>query len=49
MKFYTEILDDYCTTEGYVAKMKDIEYHWVCKECFDDFKEEFKWSLTHEK
>jgi hypothetical protein len=26
--------DGYATSDG---------YHWVCAECFEDFKEEFEW------
>lgn len=27
----------YCTTD---------KYHWICKKCFNDFKEMFKWEVT---
>jgi len=30
------IQEGYCTLDM---------YHWVCPECFQDFKEQFKWSL----
>lgn len=30
-------------TEGY--KTMD-SYHWICKECFDDFKKDFSWSVV---
>ena len=29
--------DAYCTTD---------QYHWVCRECFEDFKDMFHWNLT---
>ena len=29
--------DGYCTED---------EYHWICEKCFEDFKEQFKWSLV---
>ena len=28
--------------EGYSTSDK---YHWVCKKCFDDFKEQFRWEV----
>ena len=31
------IQDGYCTED---------RYHWICPECFHDFKEQFKWSLA---
>jgi len=43
-KFYTEILDDHCVVEGYVAIVDEYDY-WICKECFNDFKEKFEWKL----
>ena len=27
--------------EGYAS---DDNYYWVCKECYEDFKDEFAWS-----
>ena len=42
-KLYHEIIDDYCTTEGYLTIIVDKkgkkQSHWVCKECFEDFKD----------
>jgi hypothetical protein len=32
-------------TEGYSAK---DDYWWVCKSCFDDFKDQFKFSVIPE-
>ena len=29
--------------EGYAT---EDEYRWICKQCFEDFKDEFKWILT---
>lgn len=28
--------------EGYTT---EDNYHWVCKQCFEDFKEMFQWKL----
>jgi len=28
--------------EGYATK---DEYHWVCKECYEDFKSMFNWKI----
>ena len=28
--------------EGYTTL---DDYHWICKECFDDFKKLFKWKV----
>ena len=42
-KFFNEKADDYCTMEGFVTVTVDKkgrkQGHWVCKECFSDFKE----------
>lgn len=27
----------YCTLDG---------YHWICPDCFEEFKEEFRWTLA---
>jgi hypothetical protein len=29
--------------EGYST---EDNYHWVCQECFDDFREMFKWNVA---
>ena len=29
----------YCTTN---------QYHWICNECFNDFKEQFHWQVVQE-
>ncbi len=29
--------------EGYTTK---DNYHWVCPQCFEDFKEMFKWTVA---
>jgi len=31
------IREGYCTEDG---------YHWVCEDCFQDFKEEFAWAVV---
>lgn len=28
--------------EGYTT---ENDYHWICKQCFEDFKEMFQWKL----
>jgi hypothetical protein len=34
-------------TEGYlVVESADESPRWICEECFDDFKDEFRWSVT---
>ncbi len=30
--------------EGYCTRDK---YHWICKDCFDDFKEKFSWEVIN--
>ncbi|MBR5251867.1 MAG: hypothetical protein IKV52_03480 [Oscillospiraceae bacterium] len=29
--------EGYCTTDG---------YHWICKNCFEDFCKEFEWTIV---
>jgi hypothetical protein len=31
-------------TEGYCTLDK---YHWICRNCFNDFKEQFDWKLKN--
>ena len=31
-----------CSNEGYCT---EDEKYWVCRECFDDFREDFNWIL----
>jgi len=38
-KFSTQNAD---LQEGYATK---YAYHWICKKCFDDFKEKFNWRV----
>lgn len=33
-----------CSQEGYCST---DEKYWVCEECFQDFKEKFKWKLIN--
>ena len=33
-----DLHDGYCT-------MDEKRMHWICNNCFDDFKDEFKWSV----
>lgn len=28
--------------KGYTT---DDEYHWICPKCFEDFREEFRWTV----
>ena len=30
--------------EGYAT---EDNYRWICKQCFDDFREEFNWTLRN--
>ena len=30
--------------EGYTSQDK---YRWICKDCFEDFRKEFNWSVEH--
>jgi|SRR5262249_25127165 len=35
---YPDVLHEgYCTLD---------EYHWICAECFDDFRERFEWRVV---
>lgn len=43
-KFSVLIAD--CFTEGYAT---EDDYRWICKQCFEDFKEHFKWETTIQK
>jgi hypothetical protein len=36
-------LDRRVVTEGYLVVGSR---HWICEECFEDFKDEFRWSVT---
>jgi len=38
-KFSTTIPD--CLTEGYTTT---DDYHWICENCFNDFRNDFKWT-----
>jgi len=31
-----DLHEGYCTLD---------EYHWICKECFEDFKDMFRWKV----
>lgn len=46
---WTEIgpeVTDHCPLDsGWVTE--DDEYHWVCRDCFEDFRERFNWSTTN--
>jgi transposase-like protein len=30
--------------EGYAT---EGEYRWICKQCFEDFREEYKWTVSN--
>lgn len=32
-----------------VAYSSDNNYHWICKKCYEDFKDMFEWSVEEEK
>lgn len=40
-KFSVLILD--CLTEGWAT---EDDYRWICKDCFEDFKDYFKWQVV---
>lgn len=40
---FMEIRDDDIYNEGYNTTDNNGKCSWVCKECFDDFKETFQW------
>lgn len=29
------------------AYATEDKYHWICKDCFNDFKDMFKWSVAN--
>jgi hypothetical protein len=31
--------------EGYAT---EDDYHWICESCFEDFREQFKWTLVED-
>jgi hypothetical protein len=35
--FPGDINEGYCTEDG---------YHWICKDCFEDFNKEFEWVVV---
>jgi hypothetical protein len=37
--------DPDAVVRGYVT---DDDYHWVCEQCFADFREMFGWSVTEQ-
>ena len=39
--FCSERIDDKTT----LAYSSEDRYHWICTECFEDFKEMFQWSV----
>jgi hypothetical protein len=43
--FCSETIDE--TTIN--AFCTEDEYHWVCEECFEDFKEMFEWEFIRDK
>ena len=32
-----------CLTEGWAT---EDDYRWICKDCFEDFKDHFKWQVV---
>jgi hypothetical protein len=41
---FMENVDESILTEGYTSKDR---YRWICKECFEDFRKEFNWSVEY--
>ena len=35
-----------CETEGFAT---EDNYRWICKRCFEDFKDHFKWEVIFQK
>jgi hypothetical protein len=42
-ELYTEAYNPDVDTEGYST---EDNYHWICKECFKDFKDMFEWEVV---
>lgn len=36
----SDLNEGYCTEDG---------YHWICRDCFEDFNKEFEWVVVSEK
>lgn len=48
---FSEVIDEHADvlTEGYTTTAdhaRGAEYHWVCKPCFDDFADLFRWRVV---
>ncbi len=41
---FMESADQDILTEGYAT---DDNYRWVCRQCFEDFRDEFEWKVTN--
>jgi hypothetical protein len=41
---FMETSNDGIFTEGYAT---DNNYRWICEQCFDDFKTEYKWKVEN--
>ena len=41
---FSSIIPD-CLTEGYTTT---DGYHWICQNCFNDFKNHFQWTIIKE-
>lgn len=41
-KKFSVIIHD-CLTEGYTTF---DNYHWICENCYRDFKNDFKWTIS---
>jgi len=39
----TILVEGYTTTDAHPA---GADYHWICPQCFDDFKERFRFRLS---
>lgn len=33
--------------KGDIGYCTEDEYHWICKQCFDDLNNEFKWKIKY--
>jgi len=41
---FMESGDSDALKEGYAT---EGEYRWICKQCFEDFREEYKWTVSN--
>ena len=42
---FSEVISE-CLTEGYTTT---DDYHWICKNCYHDFKNDFRWTVCNQQ